>query len=298
MMTQKYDAIAFIDSNLGTYIPYKIKDDKETYRLIYFVPRGMTKQDILQCLDVKEPVIVEPVKKKVESNLVRFVEMFVAFLLVQTPWWLRNASLPDRPAEPSRMVAFLNFGSYPDFVYPGRPESYGFPERFDPERARIERDLPSVLTHIASRFREQPATYLRWTLIGKPEFFLSWTNIDGPEDVLIYSVLHIPLYEDPRFRALWELMLDLHWPLMLVGFAGALIVLLAPSRLGIGTQRQAAAQIVAGVFAYALIFHMIGAPLPRYGIPFRPLLYPMALLLALSVWPRRSHDAPRQPQSN
>jgi hypothetical protein len=207
--------------------------------------------------------------------------LFLAFVAIQAPWQVRNLSVPAAPGEPSLMVNFLSYGSYPNFMYEGRPESYGIPYRFDPDRAGIERDLPSVLGHIASCFRDRPSTYLRWYLIGKPGFFLSWTNIDGEGDVLIYSVARTPYYDDVRFHWLRIVALVLHWPLMLLGFACAILALLAPGKLGIGEQQRWAASALAGIFMYALAFHMIGAPLPRYGIPFRPLLYPFAVL---AVW--------------
>jgi hypothetical protein len=190
------------------------------------------------------------------------------------------------------MVAFLNYGAYPNFMYEGRIESYGIPYRFDPDKARIERDLPSVLAHIASRFREQPLTYLRWYLIGKPGFFLSWTNIDLAGDVLMYSVKQTPYFDNPRFHWLRFAALLMHWPLMLVGFTGALWILVNPNAFRLKPGPLLEARLVAGVFAYSLAFHMVGAPLPRYGIPFRPLLYPMAILVIWAIWTRKSATSP------
>ena len=62
------------------------------------------------------------------------------------------------------------------------------------------------------------------------------------------------------------------------------------------TGQLLAARIVAGVFGYALVFHMIGAPFPRYGIPFRPLLYPMAILTGMALWSLRT-SAPGRKRS-
>lgn len=218
--------------------------------------------------------------------------LFAGFLAMQAPWQLRNLSIPTDPNEPSLMVAFLNYGAYPNFMYEGRIESYGIPYRFDPDKARIEHDLPSVLGHIASRFRQQPLTYLRWYLIGKPGFFLSWTNIDGQGDILVYSVARTPYLDDARFHWLRLIALLLHWPLMLLGLAGAMVLLVFPEKTGLDQGQRWAALTVAGIFAYATAFHLIGAPLPRYGIPFRPLLYPIAILVIWVIWNRKSAKPP------
>jgi hypothetical protein len=52
--------------------------------------------------------------------------------------------------------------------------------------------------------------------------------------------------------------------------------------------------MVAIVVAYAVGFHIVVAPFPRYGVPFRPLLYLLAMLPLLALVSR----APRLAQSN
>jgi 4-amino-4-deoxy-L-arabinose transferase-like glycosyltransferase len=238
-------------------------------------------------------ILLATLLPRFRANIRPAALLFAGFLVAQAPWQVRNLSIPAAPDEPSLMVAFLNLGAYPNFMYEGRPDSYGIPYRFDPDKARNERDLSSVLGHISSRFREQPSTYLRWYLIGKPGFFLSWTNIDGQGDVLIYSVARTPYLDDVRFYWLRIISLLLHWPLMLLGFAGALWILVNPDTFRLQPEALHAARVVAGVFVYALVFHMIGAPLPRYGIPFRPLLYPITVLVVWTIWNWKSAITPR-----
>jgi len=69
-----------------------------------------------------------------------------------------------------------------------------------------------------------------------------------------------------------------HWPLVLSGAAAIFLVFWRPRWLGLADARQSSAAIVAVIVLYAIAFHMIGAPYPRYGIPFRPLLFALALL--------------------
>ena len=209
--------------------------------------------------------------------------VLLGFLLAQAPWQIRNLSLPSDLVQKNMTASFLTFGAYPGFMYENDPETLGYPYRFDPNADRDEADVRSALTHIAKRFREKPLEYSYWYLIGKPVFFLSWSNPDGNNDLQIFPLLSDPYSDDARFRAIRAVMLFLHWPLMLLGLTGAFVALFFPGKLGLDSQQQPAARVVAGVFCYALVFHMIGAPLPRYGIPFRPLLYPMAILILLAL---------------
>ena len=68
-----------------------------------------------------------------------------------------------------------------------------------------------------------------------------------------------------------------------------------PRWLVLGESGTLAAAIVALVVAYSIAFHMIVAPFPRYGIPFRPLLYALAMLPLRAAWLQwRPTMAPRQ----
>lgn len=210
---------------------------------------------------------------------------FVCFVATLTPWLIRNQTLPTKP-QASLMVNFLHHGSYPNFMYEGRRETYGFPYRFDPNSERIARDIPVILNHIIERFRNEPLEYARWYLIGKPGFLLSWADVQSVGDIYIYDLSHTPYLEDLRFAYVRALMYALHWPLMMLGLVGGLILILHPEWLGLEPPARRAAGILAWIVLYAIGFHMIGAPFPRYGIPFRPLLFALALVLIQGLWLR------------
>jgi 4-amino-4-deoxy-L-arabinose transferase-like glycosyltransferase len=218
--------------------------------------------------------------------------MLACFMLVQAPWRLRNLTLPAGHVQPNMTAIFLNFGSYPGFMYENDPNTVGYPYRFDPEAEQSQQDVPHALAHIAQRFREQPLEMISWTLVGKPVSFLSWSNPDGDHDILIFPVTRNPYEDDRRLHAIRSGMFWGHWPLMLLGMVGIVLLAFAPNRLLLDDRQQLAARVVGGVFVYALAFHMIGAPLPRYGIPFRPLLYPMAILVIWTIWTRKSATPP------
>jgi 4-amino-4-deoxy-L-arabinose transferase-like glycosyltransferase len=213
----------------------------------------------------------------------------VAFVLALSPWMLRNLSAEVRKPASSLMVKALAHGSYPNFMYEDDAASFGYPYRFDPQADVVARDLPSVLRHIAGRFHAQPFRYLRWYLIGKPGYFLAWGHVQG-WDVLVYPVLHSPYYEDPLFRLMRVAMQLLHWPLMLLGLLGAGLACSRSWWPGADERARWAARLASALVGYGVAFHMVVAPFPRYGLPFRPLLYALALLALGIVW-RRARPA-------
>jgi 4-amino-4-deoxy-L-arabinose transferase-like glycosyltransferase len=213
--------------------------------------------------------------------------LFVAFLIVQAPWQIRNQLIPKNTSRPSLMVNFLHHGSYPNFMYNNQPESYGFPYKFDPDSNRVASSLHNVLIDIAGRFRRQPITYLDWYLIGKPRKFLSWGTINGFGDIYQYPPITSPYLDDVRFQVLRLISLLLHWPLMLLGLAGAAVVWWRPRSLGLQDDATPAARMISAIVIFAVAFHMIGAPFPRYSLPFRPLIFMMALLLVSAPFRRR-----------
>ena len=207
----------------------------------------------------------------------------LGFALAMSPWLLRNLSPEvDKPAS-NLMVKALLHGSYPDFTYAGDPATFGFPYRFDPQSEANSRDLPTVLHYIAGRFRAEPMTYLRWYLLDKPRYFLAWGNVQG-WDIFVLEPLRSPYNEQPLFYATRKVSEALHPWLMWLGVLGSLL-LLAPSRWHrLDPNARAAAAIVAVVVAYGVALHIVVAPFPRYGVPFRPLLFLLAMLPLRAAW--------------
>jgi 4-amino-4-deoxy-L-arabinose transferase-like glycosyltransferase len=216
----------------------------------------------------------------------------LAFALVMAPWFIRNLSLPPSPPGQSLMVNSIVHGSYPDFMYEDQPETRGFPYRFDPAVPAIERDLGTALHHVAGLFAQRPLRYAHWYLLGKPYYFLSLENVQA-FDIQIYQLDKSPWYDRPSFLLAGLASRALHWPLTLLALAVA-VSLPASRRLRTRLAPGAlqAAALAALVFGYAIAMHMVAAPFPRYAIPFRPLVYALALLaLGLSWQAWRSRRA-------
>ena len=217
----------------------------------------------------------------------------LAFLLVQLPWFVRNVVSPLDKSERSLMVDALHQGTYPNLMYQGRPETLGWPFRYDPNRERVERDLSSVTAEIVAKFRSDPATYLKWYLVGKPGYLFSWGYAQG-HDIFVYKAIRSPYLDDARFAALRLISHTIHWPLMMLGLLAVFVVFWRPGWLCLEGDQVIAARIVAAVVLYAIAFHMVAAPYPRYGVPFRPLLYMLAAVCIsapLIAFRRSSSDA-------
>ena len=209
--------------------------------------------------------------------------LFAAFVLVQAPWFLRNRVADLDPAQGNLLVWSIHHGSYPDFMYEGRPETLGWPFRADPSSAAAERDWGSLARDLRDKFRAQPARQLRWYLLGKPGSFLSWGHVQG-RDIYVYEATRTPWRERPAFALLRTLAWWLHWPLMLAGVATAGLVWWRPAWLRLEGTRLVAARLASAIVLYALAFHLVVAPYPRYGVPFRPLLYALALALPAGLY--------------
>jgi hypothetical protein len=76
----------------------------------------------------------------------------------------------------------------------------------------------------------------------------------------------------------------LHAPLVLLGLLAMFALAFAPARLRLSPEARRAASLLACVLAFAIALHMLAAPFPRYAVPFRPLLYALALLPLQAAW--------------
>ena len=207
----------------------------------------------------------------------------LAFALTMTPWLVRNARLPAAPGKPDLMVLSIVHGSYENFEYEGRHETFGYPYRYDPDYAAAAQSLRTALGRVAANFRERPLQQLRWYLLGKPYFFLSLQDVQS-FDIQVYPLRSSPYYERFEFAMIRIGTRALHAPLVLLGLLAIAMLVFAPARLRLAPDARRAASLVALLIAYAIALHMVAAPFPRYAVPFRPLLYALALLPVQAAW--------------
>ena len=69
----------------------------------------------------------------------------------------------------------------------------------------------------------------------------------------------------------------LHWPLVLLGAAGSLMVWLPRLKYKYSEKSLYVVRSISALLLYFTAIHVIGAPFPRYSVPLRPFQYGMAL---------------------
>jgi len=228
------------------------------------------------------PLVLVPMLVMFDKRVRRSAWLVLGFVVAYGPWVAWNQMELGRSSDPTLSIATLQHGSYPNFMYEGRPESYGYPYMFDPRTPEIVRSTGTVMAHIASEFRREPVAMLRWYLIQKPICFVSWEPIQGAGDVFVYPVVRSPYVGEAFFGVSRSLMKALHVPLMFLGMIGSVFVVAYAIRERFAPGRARMLGALGVLFLAIVGLHVIGAPFPRYSLPFRPML--LIFAASLCVW--------------
>lgn len=212
--------------------------------------------------------------------------LFFAFMLGMSPWWVRNYMVIGATSDSTLMASTLNQGGYPGLMFEGRPETYGYPYRYDPLAQQAASTVANALTAIKGRFEENPGEMVAWYLFGKPSTFWRWNLSDSIGDVFVYPTIDSPYFRLSHFRTLHAGMRAIHPALVLIGVVGAFLLLGLAWRsrveVQIGTELLTGF-VVAALLMYIVAVHMAVAPFPRYSIPFRPYLFTAALFFVAQL---------------
>jgi 4-amino-4-deoxy-L-arabinose transferase-like glycosyltransferase len=212
------------------------------------------------------------------------IPLLAGFVLTFSPWVLRNLDAIGETSDPTLMISALHHGMYPDFRYQDRPESTGFPYRFNPRSKEVSSSRESILSEIRRRFEDEPARHIKWYLLGKPASLLDWNILAGMGDIFIYPVIESPYFSKPVYIQSRAFMKLLHWPLVILALAATVLVWLP----GFGKRLSGSAlfttRLLSLLLLYFIALHMVAAPFPRYGIPLRPAIYGLALFMCSQVF--------------
>jgi len=194
-------------------------------------------------------------------------------------WIVRNLSTLGIITDDTLAINALHHGLYPDMMYDHRPETLGYPYKFDPHSSEIAASLTSVRGEVIKRFIEYPWEYIKWYLFGKPVMLFSWDMFaNGGGDIYIYPVLRTAYNEFWLFKASHSLMFNLHsYLVVLAGLGSALPWLPAKYRLP-GVEYLFITRCLSALFLYFVLVHCVGAPFARYSIPMQPIVYGLAML--------------------
>ena len=213
------------------------------------------------------------------------------FLGVFSVWLLRNWFSLHTLSDPTLTINTLYQGMYPDFMYEGRKETFGFPYRFDPNASSIGASLDNTLAAIAHRFESRPWEHIVWYL-SKPLYLFQWDIISGQGDAFVYPATYSPYYDKPLFAWSHDIMKWLHPLLIWSSFAGAMAAWLPRHSLRLTESQWFTARLLSLTYLYFIFVHIAGSPFPRYAVPIRPLSYGLGLLtpylIYLQLLPRRT----------
>lgn len=212
------------------------------------------------------------------------VWLLLGFLTIAAPWMVRNLVVTGRVSDPQLMINTLNHGSYPDFMLDGDPKTLGYPYAFDSHAKAASYSVGAAVTEIARKASEKPWAFMRWYLVGKPMAFLSWEMVEGWGDVFLYPVHRSPYLTEPLLRLSHSVMKWSHSTVACLGVLGMLLVWTRCARRYWDDVELLTLRAISFLLLYAIVLHTIGAPFPRYSIPFRPQLYLLAAAAAVTAF--------------
>jgi hypothetical protein len=207
----------------------------------------------------------------------RSLLILLGFILMLSPWLIRNAFTIGKPSDNSLMINFLHHGMYPDFKYQEDSASYGRPYHYDPRTEEINANVHSVLAEIKHRFLTDPLKHIKWYVLKKPAVFWSWDTVQGHGDAYVYYVSQTPYTENKIFQWTHKIMKQLHGALVVFSLLGSLTVWVITGSTTLGKNTIFTARFASALLLYYTFLHMIGAPFPRYSVPLRPFQYGMAM---------------------
>jgi hypothetical protein len=194
--------------------------------------------------------------------------LVLPFFLTLTAWSARNEISTGSMSDPLLTKQFIHHGSYINMMYQDRPETYGYPYRFDDvEMNTIDDAIEITIDHL----KAEPMRFIYWVIIGKPITFLRWDLTESVGDAFIYTPLESPYFDQGLFVLSHDIAKALHVPLMLLAVAAGLYFFFARASFAV--------QVSSIIVLYFIGFHMLGSPFPRYSIPIRPFCYGLAFCL-------------------
>ncbi len=205
---------------------------------------------------------------------------YLAGLLVLIGVWSGYArSVPA--AEDSVLRSVIMLGSYPDFTWQD-PAQRGYPNREDPAYQEAVQSWPVLLGTISERVAEQPVRFLQWYLVGKPASLWGWHIVQGVGGPFVYGVPRNAYLEPSLYRRTAQVYYRMHSPLMGIAMVFAVI-----SGIGFLTRRLDSdgalpVFVVATVPLYMTLIHIPLASLPRYVVPYHPIMYLLAFLAVVA----------------
>ncbi len=205
------------------------------------------------------------------------ITLIVTFSLIAGSWMIRNmiSIPPGGKSGKERALITLVHGTYPGFIYKNPRYKY-YPYREDPEFEKYTESYSSFARIFLERFKERPLRHVTWYLFEKPYYIWSWNIIQGQGDVYIYPVVK-SLYQKSSLANSTRVLMKILHPAVMILSLGAIVLMLKQLISG-GEQDSRVLVLLFVPIIYFTLIYTVFAPLPRYSIPLRPILY------LFSVW--------------
>jgi SAM-dependent methyltransferase len=208
---------------------------------------------------------------------VAVLSVSIGYALAVLPWELRNAATIEEGvgAHAAHGVISLHNGTYPELMIDVEGAIKGFPHRFDPDYGSYD-SYSKVLQKLWSNTLDEPVKYISWYLWGKPRMFFSWSIISGAGEMFVYPMEKSPFYNRRAFGQMSTVSWYAHWPLTLMALLTTLACWLPLAARRMSPGLVPVLRLISIPLLYLLALHTVTTPLPRYGIPLRPLVYVLA----------------------
>ena len=206
----------------------------------------------------------------------------IGFTLLIMPWEIRNQLnlADDASTQSEHAIVSLHNGTYPGLMFNDNPETQGYPHQYDPDYQSYN-TFPAVLGKLWENTRAEPVKYISWYLLGKPRMMFSWGMISGQGDIFIYSADQSPYYTRDFFNNIHTILMRSHTVVMLIGLLMVPLCWLPRARVVLGNGPVSVLRLASIPLLYLVALHTITTPLPRYGVPLRPIVY---LFFAAGLW--------------
>jgi hypothetical protein len=196
-------------------------------------------------------------------------------------WKTRNMLVLEMWSDPALMINALYHGSFPDMMYNYDRSTIGAAYKFDPEQYKVSGGVDSTITLIWQKFIQSPKEYLNWYLIGKQKFLWQWSVLTGQGDIFIYKIVKSPYLYLPDMKATHALHNMIHNIWVVTGLITSFVIVLL--NLIKKIKIPFVWVLMALLIIYVVLIHIIIAPYPRYGIPFKLYLIPLFIFGIQSV---------------
>lgn len=203
-------------------------------------------------------------------NLKPVLVFMICAWLPEGLWMLRNLVSIDALSDSTVAINALYHGSFPSFMYNNDPATFGSPYRFDPEAERYYSGVGTTLNLIWEKFLASSMQYIGWYLWGKGLFLWQWGIIAGQGDIFIYPTVVSPYYYQPNMIVSHRIHSAIHGVWVFIGLLSCTAILI---RACLNRMEHHILWVLLALFIlYIVLIHMLIAPFPRYGIPFKPIL--------------------------